>query len=110
MKNNLEGKILFRELNDNSVINTLMKAVGYTYGPILALFTFGLTTKYRVNLRLLPWICLISPALSYLINCYSEAWFGGYRFGFEILLLNAAICTLGLWAIHEKKHPVKKAL
>lgn len=102
--------ILFRELNDNSVINTLMKAVGYTYGPILALFTFGLTTKYRVNLRLLPWVCLISPALSYLINCYSEAWFGGYRFGFEILLLNAAICILGLWAIHEKKHPVKKAL
>lgn len=100
--------ILFRELNDSSVINTLMKAVGYTYGPILALFTFGLTTKFRVNLRLLPWVCLLSPVLSYFINCHSEEWFGGYRFGFEILLLNAAICFLGLWGIRKKNNLIKK--
>ena len=74
--------ILFRELNDDSVINTLFTAVGYTYGPILALFVFGLATRRQVRQRWVPWVCLISPLLSYLIQSHSEEWFGGYRFGF----------------------------
>ena len=95
--------ILFRELNDDSVINTLFTAVGYTYGPILALFVFGLATRRQVRQRWVPWICLISPLLSYLIQSHSEAWFGGYRFGFEILLLNALLCFIGLWLIRPKR-------
>ena len=95
--------ILFRELNDDSVINTLFTAVGYTYGPILALFVFGLATRRQVRQRWVPWVCLISPLLSYLIQSHSEAWFGGYRFGFEILLLNALICFIGLWIIRPKR-------
>ena len=95
--------ILFRELNDDSVINTLFTAVGYTYGPILALFVFGLATRRQVRQRWVPWVCLISPLLSYLIQSHSEEWFGGYRFGFEILLLNALLCFIGLWLIHPKR-------
>lgn len=94
--------ILFRELNSSSVVNAVLKAVGYTYGPILALFTFGLVTKYAVKIRYLPWICLLSPAISFLINSYSEDWLWGYRFGFEILLLNAFICFTGLFLIRKK--------
>lgn len=94
--------ILFRELNDSSVINTLFKAVGYTYGPILALFVFGLTTRYGVKEKYLPGVCLLAPVLSYVINRYSEQWLWGYRFGFEILLLNALICFTGLWLIRKK--------
>ena len=95
--------ILFRELNDDSVINTLFTAVGYTYGPILALFVFGLATRRQVRQRWVPWVCLLSPVLSYIIQSHSEAWFGGYRFGFEILLLNALICFIGLWIIRPKR-------
>ena len=95
--------ILFRELNDDSVINTLFTAVGYTYGPILALFVFGLATRRQVRQRWVPWVCLISPLLSYLIQSHSEEWFGGYRFGFEILLLNALLCFIGLWLIRPKR-------
>lgn len=94
--------ILFRELNNSSVINAVFKAVGYTYGPILALFAFGLVTKYQVKERFLPFICLFSPVLSYIMNCFSEEWFWGYRFGFEILLFNASICFFGLWWIRKK--------
>lgn len=94
--------ILFRELNDGSVINTLFTAVGYTYGPILALFVFGLATRCQVKNRWVPIVCLVSPLLSYLIQSHSEEWLGGYRFGFEILLLNALICCIGLWCIRTK--------
>lgn len=94
--------ILFREMNNSSVVNTLLKAVGYTYGPILALFTFGLVTRYQVKSRLLPVVCLLSPVISYIINCNSEQWLWGYRFGFEILLLNGLICFVGLGLIKVK--------
>lgn len=94
--------ILFRELNNSSVVNTLLKAVGYTYGPILALFTFGLVTRYQIMPRLLPVVCLLSPVISYIINCNSEQWLWGYRFGFEILLLNGLICFVGLGMIKVK--------
>lgn len=95
--------ILFREMNNSSVVNTLLKAVGYTYGPILALFTFGLVTRYQVKPRLLPVVCLLSPVISYIINCNSEQWLWGYRFGFEILLLNGLICFVGLGLIKKAK-------
>ena len=94
--------VLFRELNDSSVINTLFKAVGYTYGPILALFAFGMLTRYNVEQRWVPLVCILSPILSYVINCNSEEWLWGYHFGFEILLLNAFICFVGLFFVRVK--------
>lgn len=94
--------VLFRELNDSSVINTLFKAVGYTYGPILALFAFGMLTRYNVKQRWVPLVCILSPVLSYVINCNSEEWLWGYHFGFEILLLNAFICFVGLFFVRVK--------
>lgn len=94
--------VLFRELNNSSVISSLFKAVGYTYGPLLGLFTFGLTTKYQVREKYLPWVCLLSPVLSYVVNCYSEQLLFGYKFGFEILLFNGLLCYLGLLLIRDK--------
>ena len=95
--------VLFRELNNSSVISSLFKAVGYTYGPLLGLFAFGLTTKYRVREKFLPWVCLLSPVLSYVVNCYSEELLFGYKFGFEILLFNGLLCYLGLLLIRETR-------
>ena len=94
--------VLFRELNDSSVITTLFTAVGYTYGPLLGLFVFGLTTKWHVRERLIPFICILSPVLSYLLACNSEKLLFGYRFGFEILLLNGAFTFLGLWLARRR--------
>lgn len=94
--------ILFRELNNSSVVTIVLKAVGYTYGPILGLFAFGLLTHYRVKNKYLPFVCLLSPLLSFVISCYSEQLLGGYRFGFEILLLNGLFCFIGLFLIRQK--------
>ena len=94
--------LIFKEINDESVINSIFKAAGYTYGPLLGLFSFGIFTKYNVRDRYVLPICMLSPALSYLVNIYSEQLLFGYKFGFEILLLNGLITFLGLFLIRKK--------
>lgn len=94
--------VLFRELNNSSVVSAVLKAVGYTYGPILGLFAFGLVTKHQVKERCLPVVCVLSPVLSYIISCYSKQLLFGYQFGFEILLLNGLLCFIGLWLCRER--------
>lgn len=91
--------LIFNEINDESVINSIFKAAGYTYGPLLGLFSFGIFTKYKIKDKFVFFVCLISPLISYLINIYSEELLFGYRFGFEILLLNGLITFLGLYFI-----------
>ena len=94
---------IFNLINDESVINAIFKAAGYTYGPLLGLFSFGILTNYKIIDRYSPIICFISPILSYIINTYSESLLFGYRFGFEILLLNGLITFVGLFLISLKK-------
>jgi len=91
--------LIFSEINDESVINSIFKAAGYTYGPLLGLFSFGIFTKYKIKDKFVFFVCLISPLISYLINIYSEELLFGYRFGFEILLLNGLLTFLGLYFI-----------
>ncbi|MBI95453.1 MAG: sodium:solute symporter [Flammeovirgaceae bacterium] len=91
--------LIFNEINDESVINSIFKAAGYTYGPLLGLFSFGIFTKYKIKDKFVFFVCLISPLISYLINIYSEELLFGYRFGFEILLLNGLLTFLGLYFI-----------
>ncbi len=95
--------LIFKEINDESVINSIFKAAGYTYGPLLGLFSFGIFTKYNVRDRFVLPICILSPAFSYIINVYSEQLLFGYKFGFEILLLNGLITFLGLFLIRKKQ-------
>ena len=94
--------LIFNEINDESVINSIFKAAGYTYGPLLGLFSFGIFTKYKIKDKFVFFVCLISPLISYLINIYSEELLFGYRFGFEILLLNGLLTFLGLYFIKRK--------
>ena len=93
--------VIFREINERSVIDAVLNIAGYTYGPLLGLFSFGVFTKRIVNDKLVPLICVISPALSYILSSNSEAWFGGYKFGIEILIANGIITFLGLWIISK---------
>ena len=91
--------LIFNEINDESVINSIFKAAGYTYGPLLGLFSFGIFTKYKIKDKFVFFVCLISPLISYLVNIYSEELLFGYKFGFEILLLNGLLTFLGLYFI-----------
>ena len=96
--------ILFRIINDESVVTAIFKVAGYTYGPLLGLFAFGILTKKQVKDRWVPVVGLLSPVLTYVINANSEAWFCGYKFGFELLLLNGLIMFVGLWILSKKEN------
>ena len=94
--------MIFRWVNDESVISAVFRVAGYTYGPLLGLYAFGLFTKVNVRDKLVPFICLTSPVLTYIINANSEAWLSGYKFGFELLILNGALTFIGLLIVSKK--------
>lgn len=94
--------LIFRWINDDSVINAVFKVAGYTYGPLLGLYTFGLFTKRKTRDKVVPAIAVLSPLITYLINIYSEQLLFGYKFGFELLLLNGLITFTGLFLFSVK--------
>lgn len=102
--------IVFYFINDSSVIEAIYKAAGYTYGPLFGLFAFGFLTKRSIKDHLAPYICCASPIITYVINGNSVAWFGGYKFSFELLILNGLITFLGLWAISSKGNDTEIAM
>lgn len=89
--------LIFNAINDDSVINSIFKAAGYTYGPLLGLFSFGLLTKRSVIDKYVLPVCLAAPVLSYAIDMASGSWFG-----FFILALNGALTFIGLFLISKK--------
>lgn len=93
--------LLFEAVNNRSVIWAVLKAAGFTYGPLLGLYAFGLYVKRQVRDQAIPWICLTSPIVSYGIDRVSPEWFG-YTFGFEIVILNGLITFVGLWLASER--------
>lgn len=94
--------VIFHLVNDSAVINALFIAAGYTYGPLLGLFFFGLFTKRQSREKMVPIICIISPIICFLLNQYSLNLLGGYKIGFELLILNGAL-TFILLLIFSKK-------
>lgn len=88
---------------DKSVINKLFQFAGYTYGPLLGLYAFGLFTKWEVKDKLVPVIAIAAPVLSYIISLNSKVWFG-FEFGFFILILNGFLTFLGLILLRRKHH------
>ncbi|HNX84531.1 MAG: sodium:solute symporter [Bacteroidales bacterium] len=94
--------LAFRQMNDRAIIDKLFTIAGYTYGPLLGLYTFGLFTKRTVTDRFTPWIAIISPVLCYFLNVFSEELFNGYRFGFEMLLVNGFLTFMGLLIFSKK--------
>jgi Na+/proline symporter len=94
--------VVFKAVNEKSVIDAVLNIAGYTYGPLLGLFSFGVLTRRQVNDKIVPLICLLSPAISYWISSHSEVWFSGYKIGIEILIINGMITFLGLFLISRK--------
>jgi solute:Na+ symporter, SSS family len=89
-------------IQDESVIERLFVFAGYTYGPLLALYAFGLFTKFQVKDRFVPIVAIISPILSYIISINSLKWLG-FEFGFFILILNGFLAFMGLVLIRAKQ-------
>lgn len=88
--------IIYRLISDPSIINVVYKVAGYTYGPLLGLYAFGVLTKARANDNWIPAICLIAPIVCYVLDTHSKVWLNGYQFGFELLIMNAFITFIGL--------------
>lgn len=95
----------FRAWNDDSVISTVFKVAGYTYGPLLGLFVLGMTTKFAVRDRWVPALCVAAPVLSGWLDRNSAAWLGGYRFGFELLMLNGLLTALAVVCLARRGNP-----
>ncbi|HWK57260.1 MAG TPA: sodium:solute symporter [Parapedobacter sp.] len=90
--------LVFRIINDDSVVNAIFTAASYTYGPLLGLFAFGILTKLPVADRLVPYICVLSPLLCYVINTYVVVPYTAYVVGFELIIYNGLLTYLMLWA------------
>lgn len=99
--------LIFNSINDSSVVGMIFKVASYTYGPLLGLYAFGLFQKSRnVNDKLVPFICLLAPFLTYIINENSKILFSGYVFDNELIVLNGLITYLGLFL--TSSHSSKK--
>jgi Na+/proline symporter len=94
--------IIFKVINDNSMIGLILKLAGFTYGPLLGLFAFGIFTKYKVQDRLVPYVCIAAPIISYFIDKYQVSIFGDFKIGLELLIINGLLTFFGLWLIRKK--------
>lgn len=95
--------LVFRLLNDDSVVTAIFTAASYTYGPLLGLFAFGILTRYQVNDNLVPYFCILSPILWYVLNTYYIIPHTSYRIGFELIVYNGLTTFLMLWVTSPGK-------
>jgi len=95
--------MLFRVTAGTSVIDAVYVLASYTYGPILGMFVFGMATRRQVRDRWVPLVAVASPAICLVLDLNSEAWFGGYRFGYELLIMNAMFTIIGMTLLIKSK-------
>ena len=93
---------IFREVDKGSLIDLLLDVAGYTYGPLLALFTFGILTKRNVNQAMLPLVCIVAPIVCFLLKKNQASLLGSYQIGVELLLINAGLAFLLLYLFSNK--------
>jgi SSS family transporter len=95
--------MIFKAVNNQSVVMAVFKVAGLTYGPLLGLFAFGMLTKYSIKDRLVPIVVIAAPIISWLLNSYSERLFNGYQIGFELIIINGFLTFVGLLLIRSKQ-------
>ena len=95
--------LIFNSLDGTAVINKLFEWAGYTYGPILGLFSFAILTKMDIKDKYVIPIAIITPIIAYIVNANSETWFGGLKLGFMIIVLTGLLCFIGLFLISKPK-------
>lgn len=87
---------------DTDLIGLILTIAGYTYGPLLGLFSFGIFTKRKLMEIGVPLICIAVPLICYWLDKNSTELFNGYNFGYELLIVNGLLTFLGLWIISKK--------
>jgi len=95
--------MIFKWVNSPSMIGVILKVAGYTYGPLLGLFAFGILTKRQVSDRLVPVVALVSPLICFFIDKYQKQIFGTFEIGLELILINGLLVFLGLFLISKPK-------
>jgi Na+/proline symporter len=102
--------VVFNAINNDAVVNAIFKVASYTYGPLLGLYSFGLFAgKRQVKDKLVPFICLISPAICYFLSTSSKTFLGGYVFDNELIIVNGLITFVGLWLTSSPKMETSNA-
>lgn len=95
--------MIFKAINDKSIVYLIMEVAGYTYGPLLGLFAFGIFTKYQISKKYsILIVTLLAPIVTYLIN-YIVTNFTDYKIGVELIILNGLLTFFGLWLVKDKK-------
>jgi Na+/proline symporter len=94
--------VIFRAINDRAVVDKLFTVAGYTYGPLLGLYAFGLFTTWKVKDKWVPLIAVISPIMCYVLSIYDQMLLNNYNFGFELLIINGIFTFIGLVLIRKK--------
>jgi len=94
--------LLFKALNNTSIIDAMYMIVSYTYGPLLGLFAFGILFKSRANDRIVPFFCVLSPVLCFIISVILQRQFN-YQLGYELLIINALLVVGGLLVFKKEK-------
>lgn len=95
--------ILFSTIRMDAIIDQVFTIAGYTYGPLLGLFAFGLFTKFAIHEKFVPFVAILSPLMCWLLSANSESWLNGYVFGFELLIINGLLTFLMLFLLKQKQ-------
>lgn len=93
--------MMFKWINDPSMIGLILKVATFTYGPLLGLFTFGILVKRPVRDKWVPYVCIASPVICFIIDKYQKQLFGSFEVGLELLIINGLITFIGLWMISK---------
>ncbi len=94
--------MIFKAINDKSIVYLIMEVAGYTYGPLLGLFAFGILTKAQITKKYgILIVTLLAPVFTYLIN-YFVTLYSDYKIGVELIIINGLLTFIGLWLIRKK--------
>ena len=94
--------MIYKWVNNPSMIGVILKVAAYTYGPLLGLFAFSILTKRSVADKFVPIVCIASPIICYVLDSFQKQFFGTFEIGLELLVINGGLTFIGLWFISKR--------
>lgn len=93
--------MIFKVIDNKSIITVILKVAGYTYGPLLGLFSFGILTNRKLNEKLVTFVCLAAPVICFAIEYFQKDLLGQFQIGIELLIINGLLTFIGLYLISK---------